>query len=167
MIPKLAYVAIAAVVVVIILAYFLIGSAAAPIVATGDNISVYYTGAFTNGTVFNSNAGGQPLNFTVGSGQVIPGFDQAVIGMKLNETKNVTVPVNEAYGPVDPARILDVPTSKFGNQTVTKGMIITSTQNGQQFQGIVTAVNATNATVDFNSPLAGKTLVFSIRVVKI
>ena len=66
--------------------------------ANGDTVDVFYTGTFTNGTVFDSNVGGQPLQFTVGSGQVIPGFDQAVLGMKLKESKTVTIPANDAYG---------------------------------------------------------------------
>ncbi|MCW6160251.1 MAG: peptidylprolyl isomerase [Candidatus Micrarchaeales archaeon] len=140
------------------------GAASGPVVAVGDNISVYYTGTYTNGTVFDSNAGKTPLNFTVGSGQLIKGFDDAVIGMKLNETKTVTIPANEAYGEVNQSLIVTVPKRDFGNQTVTVGMMI-STSRGAQ--GRVTAVNATNVTVDFNSPLAGQTLVFKITVVSI
>jgi FKBP-type peptidyl-prolyl cis-trans isomerase 2 len=157
--------AVFAIVVVIAAAYLVVSVPAAFVVSTGDNVSVYYTGSFTNGTVFNSNVGQpQPFTFTVGANQVIPGFDQAVIGMKLNQTKNVTIPVDEAYGPVNQSLILHVPLSDFGNKTVTVGTIVTNTYG---YQGEVIAVNATNATVNFNPPLAGKTLVFSIRVVKI
>ncbi len=140
------------------------GAASGPVVTIGDNISVYYTGTYTNGTVFDSNAGKAPLNFTVGSGQLIKGFDDAVVGMKLNETKTVTIPANEAYGEANQSLIVAVPRSDFNNQTVTIGMIV-STSRGAQ--GRVTAVNATNVTVDFNSPLAGQTLVFKITVVSI
>jgi peptidylprolyl isomerase len=144
--------------------YLTTSNAASPVVATGDNVSVYYTGKLTNGTVFDSNVGKQPLNFTVGSGQLIQGFDQGVIGMSLNETKNITIPSNEAYGPVNPSLIVDVPRSQFGNQTITVGMEVTAS-NGQS--GIIKSVNATNVTVDFNSPLAGQTLIFEIKVVSI
>ena len=157
------------VIAVIAAAYFVTGTvSAAQVVKSGDNVSVYYTGYFTNGTVFNTNIGSQPFNFTAGANEVIPGFDNAVIGMKLDENKTVTIPENEAYGPVNPSLIVSLPLSKFGNQTVKVGMIFTQTSaTGHQVQGIVEAVNATNATLDFNPPLAGHTLIFSIRVIKI
>ncbi len=158
-----------AVVVVAVVAYFAVTMpSATQAVKAGDNVSVYYTGTFTNGTVFNTNVGSQTFNFTVGANEVIPGFDQAVIGMRLNQNKTVTVPVNEAYGPVNPALIVALPLSEFGNQTIQIGMIFTqTTASGQELQGIVTAVNSTNATLDFNPPLAGHELVFTIKVVKI
>ncbi len=155
--------------IAVVAVYLTIGTASAvQTVSAGDNVQVYYTGAFTNGSVFNSNVGGPLFNFTVGANGVIPGFDQAVIGMKLNQTKTVTIPVNEAYGEVDPKLIVTLPIKEFGNQTVDVGNIFTeTTTSGQQIQGIVIAKNATNATLDFNPPLAGKTLVFTIKVVGI
>jgi FKBP-type peptidyl-prolyl cis-trans isomerase 2 len=156
--------------VVIILAaiigviYMATSNAATPVVATGDNVSVYYTGTLVNGTVFDTNVGKEALNFTVGSGQLIQGFDQGVIGMKLNQTKTITLTANEAYGAVNPALIVTVPRSQFGNESVSVGMAV-STSSGQQ--GLITALNATNATVDFNPPLAGQTLIFKITVVSI
>lgn len=159
---------IVVIVAVLLSAIFLVsgGGAKAPVVEKGDTVSVYYTGTFTNGTVFDSNVGKQPLVFTVGSGQMIQGFDSGVIGMKLNESRTITIPANEAYGEVNPALIITVPLSSFGNQsnTVQAGMIVTA-ENGEQ--GTITSVNSTNATIDFNSPLAGKTLVFNITVVAI
>lgn len=161
--PVYALAAIVIVIAIIGVIYVAIGSASAETVATGDTVGVYYTGTLTNGTVFDSNVGKEPLTFTVGSGQVIQGFDQAVIGMKINESKTVTLPENEAYGPVNPKLIVVVPLSVFGNETVTKGMTVS---NGQA-QGTVTQVNATNATVDFNPPLAGQTLIFKITIATI
>ena len=140
---------------------------ASPIVANGDTVDVFYTGTFTNGTVFDSNVGGQPLQFTVGSGQVIPGFDQAVLGMKIKESKTVTIPANDAYGPVNPSLIIEVPLSKFGNASsqIKVGSTVTQqSTSGQQIPGVVTAVTGENATIDFNSPLAGKTLIFNITI---
>jgi len=164
---RYALIGVAAIVVVLAVVYLAASGAAAQTVAAGDNISVYYTGTLTNGTVFDSNVGKQPLVFTVGAGQMIPGFDQGVVGMKLNEPKTITIPANEAYGEVNPQLIITAPLSQFGNQTPSVGMIVTTVSNGQQIQGMVTAVNATNATVDFNPPLAGQTLIFNITVVKI
>lgn len=134
------------------------------VVIAGDNISVYYTGMLTNGSIFDSNVGKQPLNFVVGSGQVIKGFDQAVVGMQIGQTKNVTIPPADAYGEINPALIITVPLSEFGNQSVSVGMYVTS---GSGKQGKITAVNATSAIINFNHPLAGQTLVFEIKVISI
>ena len=155
------------VILILIVIYVVATNQASSTVARGDNISVYYTGTLINGTVFDSNVGGTPLNFTVGSGQVITGFDQGVIGMKINEPKTLVIPANDAYGEVNPALILHVPLSKFGNQTVKEGMEVSQSSNGQTFVGVVTAVNSTNATLNFNPPLAGKTLIFNITVLEI
>lgn len=159
--------AVIAIVVITVVVYLMFGSAPVQTVASGDTVEVYYTGSFTNGTVFDSNFGKQPLTFTVGSGQLIKGFDDAVIGMGVNETKNVTLSPSEAYGQINPALIVSVPLSSFGNQSVEKGMTVTSNTTGGQVSGTVTSVNLTNVTVDFNSPLAGKTLLFTIKVIGI
>jgi FKBP-type peptidyl-prolyl cis-trans isomerase 2 len=137
---------------------------AANIVTVGDNVSVYYTGKFTNNTIFDSNVGGEPLNFTVGSGEMISGFDNAVIGMKVGETKNITLTPQEAYGEVNQSLIYELPLSDFGNHSVSVGMSIKTTSGAQ---GLITSVNSTTATVDFNPPLAGKTLIFEIKVAAI
>jgi peptidylprolyl isomerase len=162
------YILIAAIVVIaaVGIIYFVV-NASGQVVAVGDTVNVTYTGSFVNGTVFNSNVGGQPLKFTVGSGELIKGFDQGVIGMRLNEQKTITIPVNEAYGPVNPALILEIPSNTFGNQTVNVGMNITSSENGQEVRGVVIAVNKTVVIADFNPLLAGKTLVFEIKVLSI
>ncbi|MDE1768579.1 MAG: FKBP-type peptidyl-prolyl cis-trans isomerase, partial [Candidatus Micrarchaeota archaeon] len=96
------YIVIIVVIILAIAGSALVLSQSSPSVAAGDNISVYYTGQFTNGSTFGSNVGGQPLTFKVGAGQVIPGFDNGVIGMKLNETKTLTIPANQAYGDINP-----------------------------------------------------------------
>jgi peptidylprolyl isomerase len=150
----------------------LVPSAGASVVAPGDTVQVYYTGTFTNGTVFGSNVGKQPLVFIDGANQLIEGFDQGVVGMGLNETKTITVPADEGYGEVNPNLIIQVPISEFKNQTnnrtISVGMnVTTENSNGQQLQGIIKSVNATTVTVDFNPPLAGQTLIFSIKVVGI
>jgi peptidylprolyl isomerase len=158
---------LAGIVVVVILAvaaYLMVSGAFTPVVGVGDNVSVYYTGSLANGTVFGSNVGGRPLNFTVGKRQVISGFDNAVIGMKLNETKTVTIPANEAYGQPNPSLIIQVPLNSFVTQNVQVGMIVIQNSSSGQARGIVRTVNATSATVDFNSPLAGQALTFKITI---
>lgn len=154
-------------ILILIVIFMAVSNALTPTVSVGDIVKVYYKGMFTNGTVFDSNVGGPTLNFTVGSGQMIQGFDQGVIGMRINVPKTIVIPANEAYGEVNPALFLTVPLSKFGNQTVEKGMTVNQVSNGQSIVGTIISVNATSATVDFNSPLAGKTLIFNITVVSI
>lgn len=157
--------AIVIAVVVVLGGVYVVTSYAAPTVAVlGDNVSVYYTGSFTNGTVFGSNVGQQPLTFTAGSNQLIKGFSNAVIGMEVNQTKNVTLTPAEAYGQINQSLFVSVPLQEFRNQTPTVGMIVSSAAGEE---GMVTFVNSTVAVVDFNPPLAGKTLVFRITVVSI
>ncbi|MDE1869085.1 MAG: peptidylprolyl isomerase [Candidatus Micrarchaeota archaeon] len=153
-----------AVIAIIAVIYVATNVSNAQTVAVGDTISVYYTGTLTNGTVFDSNVGKQPLNFTVGSGQLILGFENGVIGMKLNETKTITIPADEAYGPVNQSLIVQVSRAEFGNATPTVGMRVSSS-NGQQ--ATVKAVGTNTVTLDFNPPLAGQTLIFEIKVVGI
>lgn len=137
-------------------------------VKAGDTVVVNYTGTFTNGTVFDSTSlHGRPFNFTVGAGQVIPGFDQGVLGMVVGQTKTIIIPSNEAYGPVNPALIISAPLSAFAGQKVKVGESFSENVSGHVVYGVVTSVNATNATLDFNPPLAGKTLIFKITVLSI
>ncbi len=137
---------------------------AVPVVSAGDNVSVYYQLSFTNGTVYQSNFNGTPLSFAVGSGQVISGFDKAVIGMKVGETKTVTLPPDEAYGNTNQSLIVTVPKSEFGNASVSVGEKVQASTGAV---GVITSLNDTNVTVDFNPPLAGKTLVFEIKLLNI
>ncbi len=166
---KSIYLAIALVVIIVIIiaALYYLYLIPSQTVQKGSIVSVFYTGSFTNGTVFNSNVGQQPFNFTAGTNETILGFDNAVLGMTLNQTKTVTIPANEAYGYENPNLIVSVPLSDFGNKTINVGSVVTENANGQQVEGLVTSLNSTYAVVNFNSPLAGKTLVFTIRVIGI
>ncbi|HVC58131.1 MAG TPA: peptidylprolyl isomerase [Candidatus Acidoferrales bacterium] len=155
---------IIAIVIIIGVVYVASNSASAATVAVGDNVSVYYTGTLTNGTVFDSNVGKTPLNFTVGAGEMIQGFDQGVVGMKLNENKTLTLPPAEAYGNVNPALVVTFPISQLGNLSVSVGTRLQSS-GGQT--GVVTSLNKTNVTIDFNPSLAGQTLIFNVKVVSI
>ena len=142
-----------------------VGAGSPTVVQNGDNVSVYYTGKFSNGTVFDSNVGRQTLNFTVGSGQLIKGFDNAVVGMSINQTKNITLTPSEAYGSINQSLIITVPKADFGNNSnVSIGMVVTTSSGAR---GLVTKLNTTNAIINFNNPLAGQTLLFQIRVVSI
>jgi len=136
-------------------------------VATGDTVSVHYTGTLQDGAVFDSSIGKTPLTFTVGSGQVITGFDNAVIGMKVGEKKTVTLPPEEAYGQYNPNLIIILDRSKF-QDNIAIGMQVTLTDtSGQQILATITEIGPSSVTLDANSKLAGKTLIFEIEIVSI
>jgi peptidylprolyl isomerase len=133
----------------------------------GDNVSVHYTGTLEDGTVFDSSKKhDQTLDFEVGSGQLIKGFDEALIGMKIGETKNVTLKPEEAYGEHNQQLIQEVPKEAAKNIPDPKeGMIIgLQGPQGQNLQATITKVEEETITFDLNHPLAGKTLNFEITV---
>lgn len=134
----------------------------------GDLVKVHYIGTLTDGTVFDSSEGGEPLEFILGSGQVIPGFDQAVAGMKLNENKKVTIPADQAYGQRHDQMVVEVDLDKFGPQLRPElGMRVhLGMEDGRQLPVTVTALSATHATLDANHPLAGQDLTFDLKLVE-
>src|SRR3989344_2255539 len=132
------------------------------VVAIGDNVSVDYTGMFENGTVFDSSAGRVPLEFSVGAGQMIKGVDAAVVGMHLDEERNVTIKPDDAYGNYSLSNIVMVSVQDVPDGTKTGSILYV---NGQQVR--VLDIRNNTVYIDMNHPLAGKTLVFRIRIVKI
>ncbi|HIG96943.1 MAG TPA: peptidylprolyl isomerase [Candidatus Aenigmarchaeota archaeon] len=132
------------------------------VVAIGDNVSVDYTGMFENGTVFDSSAGRVPLEFSVGAGQMIKGVDAAVVGMHLDEERNVTIKPDDAYGNYSLSNIVMVSVQDVPDGTKTGSILYV---NGQQVR--VLDIRNNTVFIDMNHPLAGKTLVFRIRIVKI
>lgn len=135
-------------------------------VASGDTVKVEYIGKLEDGTVFDKSEGRGPLEFVAGAGQMIKGFDEAVIGMKLNEEKEVTISPEKAYGAAsEKGQTVEVPVSSIGGEgNVSVGMPV-STRTGQT--GTVIEVSGGNATIEFRHPLSGKTLVFWMKVVDI
>jgi peptidylprolyl isomerase len=135
----------------------------------GDSVKIHYTGTLDDGTKFDSSAGREPLEFTVGDGQVIPGFDTAVEGMAVGETKSVNIEPEQAYGPRHEQLIQQVPKSALpADLTPEVGMGLQAQgPDGQNLQLTVTEVNEDNITVDGNHPLAGKALNFDIELVHI
>jgi peptidylprolyl isomerase len=136
---------------------------------TGDKVKIHYTGTLEDGSQFDSSDGREPLEFQLGSGQVIPGFDKAVEGMAVGETKSVTIPPEEAYGPRNEQAIQEVPNSALPpDLKPIEGMSLQAqSQNQQPIQLTVVAVNEDSITVDANHPLAGKALNFEISLVAI
>ncbi|WP_298667452.1 peptidylprolyl isomerase [uncultured Methanofollis sp.] len=137
-----------------------------PRAAPGDNVSVEYTVSFLNGTVYESSVGREPLTFTLGKGRMIPGFDKAVTGLAVNESVNVTIPMEEAYGEYNPALVSYATRSLLPNDTAV-GQRFMQVNNGNPVIFTVTAMNKTTVTMDANHPLAGKDLRFSITLLSL
>ena len=135
----------------------------------GDVVKVDYTGTLTDGTVFDTSIGRMPLEFTLGAGQMIPGFEKAVLGMKIGEKKTFTIPAEEAYGERSENLIMEIPRDQMPadlNPQVGQQLQSTTTEGGIVVV-VVIKVTDTTVTVDANHPLAGKDLTFEIELVNI
>jgi len=135
----------------------------------GDTVHIHYSGSLDDGTVFDSSAGRDPLSFTIGSGQVIPGFEEAVIGMAIDEKKNVTIPVDKAYGPRNEELLMTVPKEQVPpdlNPEVGQKLQMQGPDNTPVVVE-VTEVAEEHIKLDANPPLAGKDLIFDIELVEI
>ncbi|MFC1528504.1 peptidylprolyl isomerase [Candidatus Latescibacterota bacterium] len=139
------------------------------VVKKGDRVKVQYSGLLEDGTVFDKSKAGEPLEFTVGSGQIIPGFDKAVEGMELNEEKKVTIEPTDAYGKRDETLLREFPKSSLPENFIPeKGMIIRlQDQAGKAIPGAIIDLTENSITIDLNHPLAGENLTFNILVVGI
>ena len=135
----------------------------------GDKVKVQYEGSTTaDGKVFDKSTPDNPLEFTVGAGQMIRGFDKAVEGMKLNEEKTASFSCDEGYGKRDEKMLLKFKKDFFGGKMPSKGQELTlQDQSGNPHRAIVTDVTAEEATLDLNHFLAGKDLTFKIKLVSI
>lgn len=135
----------------------------------GDKVSVHYTGKLESGEMFDTSEGRSPLEFTIGQKQMIPGFEQAVIGLGEGGRKTVSIPAAEAYGEHNPELIEEVKKSELPPdlQGVEVGQQLEAHQNGQRFVVKVVEVNDDSIKLDANHPLAGQTLIFDIELVKI
>jgi peptidylprolyl isomerase len=137
----------------------------------GDKIKVHYTGKLEDGTVFDTSEDRGPLEFTIGSEAVIPGFEKSVVGMEVNEKKTITITPEEAYGPRHEELILKKKKREFPDgftPAVGKQVGIRLNQpNTPPINAIITDVSEDTVTLDANHPLAGKTLVFDIELVGI
>jgi len=130
----------------------------------GDTVRIHYRGTLDDGSEFDSSAGRDPLEFTLGSGQVIPGFDNAVTGMTVGESKTVTIPPAEAYGEKNPGMVHEVPRAEIpANIPLHEGaMLSASDGQGRQMQLTVVEANDETVKLDANHPLAGKALTFEL-----
>ena len=135
----------------------------------GDTVKIHYTGKLEDGSVFDTSTGRDPLQFNIGENQVIQGFEKGVTGMALNESKTVTIPPDEAYGPHREEMLLNIPRDQFPPNIEPKiGQQLELNQtNGQTTTAIITQVSESNVTLDANHPLAGETLIFDIQLIEI
>ncbi len=140
-----------------------------PTAQKGNKVQVHYTGKLDDGTVFDSSQGGEPLEFTVGDGQVIPGFENGVEGMEIGQTKTVNIPVEQAYGPHQPDGVFDVDRSELPpDMPLEIGLRLQSRHSsGRLIEVTVTAIDDEKVKMDANHPLAGKALTFDIELVAI
>jgi peptidylprolyl isomerase len=135
----------------------------------GDTVKVHYTGKLTTGDQFDSSAGREPLEFTVGAGQMIKGFDLAIPGMKVGDKKTINIPAAEAYGERSDDALIEFPKENIpADMKLEPGMQLTlSNQHGQPVPVIVTEIKDDVVVLDANHFLAGKELVFDIELVSI
>lgn len=135
----------------------------------GDKVKVHYHGKLTNGETFDSSAGREPLEFEVGKGSVIKGFDDGVTGMEIGEKKTINIPYDSAYGPKNADMIIEMPKDRFPkDMELESGMpLMMSDGSGQNFEVIVVEIKDDAVVLDANHPLAGQDLIFDIELVEI
>ena len=136
---------------------------------SGDTVKVHYHGILRSGETFDSSQGREPLEFTLGSGQVIPGFDNGVSGMKVGEKKRVEIPVTEAYGEKQQEMLFEFPKNQFPedmNPEVGMQLMMTNAEQ-QQFPVTIAEVREETVILDANHPLAGQDLIFELELMDI
>ena len=139
-----------------------------PQAKAGDTVRIHYTGTLHDGTVFDSSQGREPLEFTLGAGQVIPGFDTAVSGMEVGASRTVTIPAVDAYGPRRDDMVLAIPREQVPpNINPEVGAQLQVGQGQEQFLVTVAEVNEREVVLDGNHPLAGEDLTFELELVEI
>ena len=135
----------------------------------GDTVQIHYTGTLSDGSVFDSSEGRDPLSFTLGSGQIIPGLDAAIDGMATGEQKTVTIPADQAYGAHNPDAVQAIPRDQIPPEIpVTAGtQLQMQTPDGRAVPVVVADATDEHVMIDANHPLAGKDLTFAVEIVKV
>lgn len=133
----------------------------------GDTVRIHYTGTLADGTQFDSSRGREPLEFTLGAGQVVPGFDTAVDGMDEDETQTVTIPASEAYGERRDDLVIQVPTEQLPDGAIVGDRLAVGLASGGQMPVTIAAIEGDGATLDANHELAGQDLTFEITLVEV
>lgn len=133
----------------------------------GSTVKVHYTGKFNNGEVFDTSSGKDPLHFQIGAGQIIRGFENAIIGKNLGDSVTVTISPDDAYGPYRDELLVKVPNDKLPGPVEVGQTLQAVADNNQPVQVVVTEVNSDHVIIDGNHPLAGEELVFDIEIVEL
>jgi peptidylprolyl isomerase len=136
-------------------------------VKNGDHVRVHYTGRLAGGQVFDSSRDGEPLEFTVGAGEVIPGFDEALRGMQIGDSKTVEIEPDDAYGPRREGLVAKIEraNAQFPVEPQVGMNLALPLQDGNQLEVVITEVSDTHVTIDGNHPLAGEKLIFDLELV--
>ena len=130
--------------------------------------SVHYTGTFPNGEVFDSSEGRDPLTYLVGHGQMIPGFEQEMLGAGIGEMRDFTLTPERAYGERDEGAVQQIPREQFPEEMeIEEGMVLGAQSHQGPIQFTIVSIKGDSVTVDFNHQMAGKTLRFSVKVVSV
>ena len=135
-------------------------------IQNGSTVQVHYTGKLTDGTTFDSSVGRAPFQFQVGASEVIPGFEDGVMGKSVGDKVTVQIPVEDAYGEVRADLIVNVPKTQLPGQ-VEVGQALQAANEGQIFNVVVKEIHQDHVVIDGNHPLAGKDLIFDIEVMEI
>jgi peptidylprolyl isomerase len=134
----------------------------------GDQVKVHYTGKLEDGSVFDSSRDGEPLAFTIGQREVIAGFENAIIGMTVGQSKTQPIPVDEAYGPRREDMVIRIDRQEIPKDIPLEvGQRLQMAQEGHQMIVTVAEVSSDSVTLDANHPLAGQNLVFDIELIEI
>ncbi len=135
----------------------------------GDVVKVHYTGRLRDGTIFDTSVGSEPLEFTLGLGQLIPAFEEAIIGMSPGESKTFEIPAEEAFGPYREELVLEIERDRLPQDMELEvgQQLLLRDPNGQAFRVTVTELTDNTVTLDANHPLAGEDLIFEVQLLEI
>lgn len=136
-------------------------------IENGNIVNVHYTGKFTDGNVFDTSEGRETLQFELGAGQLIPGFEGGVLGREIGEKFTVFITPEDGYGLVNEELIVKVPLDKMPGEVEIGQTLEASGQDGQSLQVTIVEINEDNVVIDGNHPLAGKDLIFDIEIVSV
>lgn len=136
-------------------------------IENGNIVNVHYTGKFADGNVFDTSEGREPLQFEIGAGQLIPGFEGAVLGKEVGDKLTAVISAEDGYGLVNEELIVKVPLDKMPGEVEVGQTLEASGENGQSLQVTVVEINEDNVVIDGNHPLAGKDLIFDIEIVSV
>lgn len=136
-------------------------------IKVGDKVKLHYTGMFEDGQIFDTSLNREPLEFVVGAGQIIPGFEEEILGMEIGDKKRFTVPFEKAYGPVREDLKFSVERGRLPEDVSVGDLLEVHQPDGNFFVVRVEELNDAVAILDANHPLAGKNLIFEIEILEI